>query len=116
MKQKLSRFGVGVCIFFLIVVTVVRSVVFWGLDAPFEASWKGSVIFVVCGQMVETRRFLGSMRSPSTLSNCEMRFFHRLRFKIRPELYVFLISDVNDLPSRRVSCSSYGGVSPMSTS
>ena len=94
MKQKLSRFGVGVCIFFLIVVTVVRSVVFWGLDAPFEASWKGSVIFVVCGQMVETRRFLGSMRSPSTLLNCEMRFFDRLSFEIRPELEMFVNAEI----------------------
>ena len=34
-KQKVSRFEVGVCTFFLIVVTVVRSVDFWGLDAPF---------------------------------------------------------------------------------
>jgi hypothetical protein len=82
----MSRFGVGVCIFFLIVVTVVRSVVFWGLDAPFEASGKGSVIFVLCGHMVETCRFLGSMCSSSTLPNCEVRFFDRLRFEIRPEL------------------------------
>ena len=82
----MSRFEVGVCTFFLIAVTIVRSVVLGGLDAPFEASWKGSVIFVVCGWMVKTRRFLGVMRSPSTLPNCEMRIFDRVTFEIRPEL------------------------------
>ena len=47
---------------------------------------EGSVVCLVCRGVVETRRFLGSMRSPSTLPNCEMRVFDRLTFEIHPEL------------------------------
>ena len=47
---------------------------------------EGSVACLVCGGVVKTRRFLGSMRSPSTLPNCEMRFFDRLTFEIHPQL------------------------------
>ena len=47
---------------------------------------EGSVVCLVCGGVVKTRRFFGSMRSPSTLPNCEMRFFDRLTFEIHPQL------------------------------
>jgi hypothetical protein len=55
---------------------------------------EGSVVCLVCGGVVITRRFLGSMRSPSTLLNCEMRFFDRLSFEIRPELEMFVNAEI----------------------
>jgi hypothetical protein len=36
--------------------------------------------------VVIPRRFLGSMRSPLTLPNFEVRVFDRLSFEIHPEL------------------------------
>jgi hypothetical protein len=34
------------------------------------------------------------MRSPSTLPNCEMRFFDRFSFEIRPELEMFVNAEI----------------------
>ena len=47
---------------------------------------EGSVVCAVCGSVVETRRFFGSMCSPSMLPDWELRFFDRLGFEIHPEL------------------------------